>query len=401
MAIEVVMPQLGLTMTEGAVNRWLKQDGDAVEKGEALFEVSTDKVEMEVEADHSGRLQILMEPERTVPVGAVIAVLHPTGEHSVRWTAEAAESSHALPADRPQAPFVAPDSYTRDGPARDGKVLASPRARALAIRLGVDINSVAAARSGARIVEADVRKAHETATALPVATVPSRTSATMKAAATRLEESFRGAPHFYLYSLADAEKLRQIRLDLLSEIESRTGGLRLTYTDLLVRALALAIGRHPEVNASWQNGELVRWTDVSISIAVQAGDRLVVPVLRDANRLSLPQITKARSALVERARCGRLTLADLEGGRSTLSNLGSYGVDSFAPILNPLQSNILAVGKIAERPFVIDGRLAVRWTAGLTFTFDHRVVDGVAGANLLRTLVAYVENPARLLLDSN
>ncbi len=387
MAIEVVMPQLGLTMTEGAVNRWLKQDGAVVEKGEALFEVSTDKVEMEVEADHSGHLQILLEPERTVPVGAIIALLHPGAERA----AAAATVSRPVPAQTPisDAPDPEPDKRA----AKDGKIPASPRARALARRLGVDIHSVTPARPGARIVEADIQKAYGAA-------VPAGATKSAKAAAARLEESFRTAPHFYLHSLADAEKLRQLRLDLLGEIESRTGGLRLTYTDLLIRALALALARHPEVNASWQDGDLVRWSDLSIGIAVQAGDRLVVPVLRDAGRLSLPQITQARAALVEKARSGRLTLADLEGGRTTLSNLGPFGVDSFSPILNPPQSSILAVGKIAQRPFVIDGGLAVRWTAGLTFSFDHRVVDGVAGANLLRTLVEYVENPARLLLGS-
>jgi pyruvate dehydrogenase E2 component (dihydrolipoyllysine-residue acetyltransferase) len=383
MAIEVVMPQLGLTMTEGAVNRWLKLDGEAVEKGEALFEVSTDKVEMEVEADHSGHLQILLEPERTVPVGAIIALLHPGGERA----AVTAVVSRPAPA---QAPVSESPVPARIAP-REGKVAASPRAKALARRLGVDIHSVAPARPGARIVEADVRKAYGAAKPA-LATTPA------KAMAARLEESFR-APHFYLHSLSDAEKLHQLRLDLLGEIESRTGGLRLTYTDLLIRALALAMGRHPEVNASWQDGDVARWTDLNIGVAVQAGDRLVVPVLRDAGRLSLPQITQARAALVEKARSGRLTLADLEGGRTTLSNLGPFGVDSFSPILNPPQSSILAVGKIARRPFVIDDGLAVRWTVGLTFSFDHRVVDGAAGASLLRTLVEYVENPARLLLD--
>ena len=375
MAIEVVMPQLGLTMTEGAVNRWLKQDGDTVHKGEALFEVSTDKVEMEVEADHSGHLQILLEPERTVPVGAIIALLHP-GERTASAMVSGASADAAA-----------------NGAASAGKIAASPRARALARRLGVDIRSVAPARPGARVVEADVQKASHGA-------VPARAASPAKAAAARLEESFR-APHFYLHSVADAEKLHHLRLDLLGEIESRTGGLRLTYTDLLIRALALTLGRHPEVNASWQDGEVIRWSDLNIGVAVQAGDRLVVPVLRDAGRLTLPQITQARAALVGKARGGRLTLADMEGGRTTLSNLGPFGVDSFSPILNPPQSSILAAGRIAQRPFVIGGGLTVRWTAGLTFSFDHRVVDGVAGAKMLHTLVEYVEHPARLLLDSN
>lgn len=405
MAIEVVMPQLGLTMSEGSVNRWLKPDGEAVKKGEMLFEVSTDKVEMEVEASDSGNLQILLEPGNVVPVGTVIAFLH-SGGGRVAPAGMAANLVAPLPGETPP-PAEGVPLVTLEA----DRILASPRARALASRLGIEIASVAAAHPGGRIVEADIQRAHDLlAAARPIAppqesngaAAPSLlTSAKIrKATAARMEESARNAPHFYLHSMADAERLYQLRSDLQPEIELRTGQ-RLTFTDLFVRALALTLRRNPEVNCSWQAAELIRWNDVNIGIAVQSADRLLVPVLRNADRMPLSEIAQARAGLVAKVREGRLALADLEEGRTTLSNLGPFGVDSFSPILNAHQSNILAVGRIAQRPCAHKGNVVVRWTVGLTFAFDHRAVDGVAGAKLLRTLVELVENPVRLLIDFN
>lgn len=382
MAYDVVMPQLGMTMEEGSVLRWFKQPGDAVEKGEPLFEVQTDKVDMEVEAQSSGFLaEILLEPGRTVPVGAVIARI------------SGGQQQEPIPA--------GPDSGMVQEPAGAmTRKLSSPRARRVAADFGVDIALVEGTGEGGRIREADViryaQAAKESAPA-PAVPVPALSPA-RKTVAAKMAQSFSEVPHFYLAVQADATSLKKVREDLLPVIE-REYGVRLTYNDLLIKALALALEANPKVNVSWSGSGIVPNTDVHIGFAAQIGEALLVPVIRKAGRLSVGEIAKMRSDLLAKGQAGRLALPDLEGASCTLSNLGPFGVDQFQAIINPPQSAILAVGRIAGRPVAAGDEVVARPTVWLTLSVDHRVVDGVAAAEFLRTIVEAVQAPYRLLLE--
>lgn len=347
MPYEILMPQLGLTMTEGAVSTWLKNLGDRVEKGDLVFTVQTDKVEMEVESFGRGYLErILVAPEQVVPVGTVIAVLteNPPG-------AEPASTSQPV----------------------------SPRARRVAQELNVDLTAVKPAK-GNRITEDDVRLYHGKA--------PDRVSAARKVTARRMIASFQTAPHFYLGVEANAAELVKVR----ERLEGKP-----TYTDFFLKALAVALAEQPHVNEHWRDGEIVRNKSVDIGFAAQTDTGLVVPVLRNADRLSFAELARERAALTGKAREGRLSLAEMEGGSATLSNLGHVGIDWFQAILNPPQSVILATGRIAKRPVVVDDRIEAQPTVALNLSADHRVLDGVAAANFLARIRELIEAPSRLL----
>jgi len=211
-----------------------------------------------------------------------------------------------------------------------------------------------------------------------------------------MTRSFQTVPHFYLNMLADATELKRLREDLLPTIE-RQSGVRLTYTDLLIKAVALALRENPGVNVSWQEDKIVRYSSVNVGFAAQVGERLIVLVVADADQLTLPKLVKVRFHLVERARAGKLIAADLQGASCTISNLGALGIDQFSAIINPPESAILAVGRIAPRPLVMNEQVTPRTTVFLTLSLDHRVVDGVQGAAFLRSIADAIESPHKLL----
>ncbi len=365
MPIEITVPRLGWSSEEGTFAGWLKQDGESVVSGEPLFALESDKVTMEVESLDKGTLRILAggpEPGTIVQVGQVLAYL------------------------------TAPGEQIETAPPPPVRKLASPRARARAKALGIDIATIEPAPGARRIVEADVLRAAAAAAPAPAAspTVPRA----RKIIASRLEESFR-APHFYVHAEADAAFLAKTRDDLLPEFE-RTHGVRLTYNDLLVKAIALAVRDNPAVNTQWREGSIAALDSIDIGLAVQTRETLLTPVIRRADRLPLTGIARARQSLVERCAKGTVTPADLEGGSVTLSNLGPFGVDRFQAILNPPQSAIVAVGKIAKRPFV-DGDFGFgrpsrhRRRRGGEIPSGHRPTDRVsrtaasAGGGLTRS----------------
>lgn len=362
MPIEITVPRLGWSSEEGVFAGWLKADGDSVTSGEPLFALESDKVTMEVESLDKGTLHIPPggpESGAVVQVGQVLGYLLSPGE--------------------PAAP----------PPAR---IPASPRARARAKALGIDITQVEPAHGARRIVEADVLRA------APATVTPPMPPAlrARKVLAGRLEESFR-APHFYVHADADATFLARTREDLLETFE-RSHRVRLTYNDLLLKAIALALRANPAVNAQWRDGAIAPLDSIDIGLAVQTGQSLLVPVIRGADRLSLHEIAAARQSLVERCAQASIKPADLEGGSVSLSNLGPFGVDRFQAILNPPQSAIVAVGKIARRPFVDGDSIVARLTVAISVSVDHRVVDGVAAAKFLDAIVRAIQSPVRLVL---
>lgn len=458
MAAEVFMPQLGLTMTEGTLQRWLKKEGDPVAKGEAVLEVETDKTVVEVEALASGVLAGIRAAEGEVlPVGAVMAYILTPGETLPAQSRVAPRGSTASTPAGPSPVSTAPLWVAGAGvpesmlPSRTGRraLRISPRARRLARETGVDTRGLRGTGAGGRIVEADVRASAGIAAsglgAPAVSPVAQRLAEELGVDPTRAQGSGPGGrvlkadveraaagqsaqthdegrtglypllgihklvaermafsastvPHFHLTVEVEATMLTRMRERLSPAIEARTR-LRLTFTDLLVAILARALGHHPEVNAAWADGAVRRQKSIGIGIATATDEGLVVPVIPEADRKSLAEIVARRHALAEQARAGRLKPQDLEGGTFTLTNLGMYGVDVFDPIVNTPQSSILAVGRIKERPVVVGGQLVSRPTMFYTLGVDHRLLDGARAARFLDTLVCFTEEPYLLAED--
>ena len=406
MVYEVVMPQLGLTMTEGSVIEWLKEPGDRVERGEPLFIVETDKVDMEVEATRAGYVNsIVLETGKVVDVGTLIASL--VDQESEVGTPIAAEPSPApapAPTSQPDAQAESRTNHASAGgdarqPAggapRRGGFPASPRARTLAKNHGIDVSLVAPS-TGTRVVEADVRR-HIQEAQNKTESAPQRVSSSRATIAKRTAASFQTAPHFYLTAVANAGDLVKMRESLVGRSEKEIG-VRLTYTDLFLKALAIALGESPEVNSQWRDDTIAPCSSVDVGFAVQGADTLLVPVLKNADTLSLFELATRRHDLTMRARKSGLALEETEGGSATLSNLGAYDIDWFEAILNTPQSVLLSTGKIAKRPVVVEDRIEAASTVVLTLSVDHRVLDGAAAAAFLQRVKGLIEEPYGLLL---
>ncbi len=370
-------------MEEGIFAGWLKNHGDMVATGEPLFALESDKVTMEVESLDSGILQISAdtpEPGGAVTVGQRLGYLLAEGEQAGDTAASgrARETAAVSPA--------------------DVRWPVSPRARAAAKSLGVDISQIVPAPGSNRVMEADVRRALErlAGSAAPVDAAPKTSARARKAIAARMEESFR-TPHFYVHAEVDAAFLARVREEMLPIIEEQYH-VRLTYNDLLVKAIAMTLRAMPNLNCYWNQGETVSRSEVNVGLAAQANDSLLVPVIRNADSLSVGQIALVRHELVEKCRRSDVKLADFEGGSVTLSNLGPFGVDRFQAILNPPQSAIIAVGRVAKRPFVDGDDLVARLTMPVSVSVDHRVVDGVAAAGFLNGIVNLLQSPLRLIV---
>lgn len=382
MATEVIMPALGLAQETGKVLRWLKADGDSVAKGEALLEVETDKVTVEVEAPADGTLGGLRAAEGDdVPVGEPVAFVLEPGESApqpARVTAEpqaeAREAARVETAERADEP-------------RPRRRLASPKARRLAREHGVDLDSVTGSGPHGSVLAADLEGAAQDGAGA------AGTGAVWQRMAAHVAKAWQTAPHFFLVREVQAARLRAWR----EAARAKPGCEALTVTDLLVRICAAALRDHPRVNATWQEGTVVAQEDINVGLAVATDEALVVPVIHGADRLGLAELVARRQELVEAARAGRLTPDDVQGGTFTISNLGMYGVDGFLAIVNSPQAAILAVGRIADRVVAAEGEPAVRPAMTLSLSFDHRVVDGARGAKFLEKVTALVEEPARLV----
>jgi pyruvate dehydrogenase E2 component (dihydrolipoamide acetyltransferase) len=382
MASDVIMPALGMAQETGKVVRWLKAEGETVAKGEALLEVETDKVTVELESPADGILAGISAAEGAdVPVGETIAFVLAVGE-TVPEPVAAVPSEVATVVPRPsrsEADVQAPAGGRR-------RSLASPKARRIAAERGVDLAALAGSGPGGAVVAADL---DGSAAASNGVTVP----AIWRLMAERTTQSWQSVPHFYLRREVDASRLQGWR----AAARSRPGQERASHTDLLVRLVAEALRRHPRVNSSWSDGAVVRSERINVGIAVAVDDGLVVPVVHNADRLSLADTVARRIELVDAARAGRLRPEDVTGGTFTISNLGMYGVDSFDAIVNAPQAAILAVGRVADRVIPVDGQPAVRPVLQLSVSFDHRVVDGARGAEFVETLASLAEEPAGLV----
>ena len=409
MAVEVIMPKFGLTMHDGTIQRFFKAPGDPVREGEALYEVETEKVLQEVEAPASGIFALaLFEQGATVDCGVTVAIIAEPGEDLAQLKARygdgrgsvgaaPAASAHATGSQHPRAEAapVAPSS--------GGRRAASPVAKKLAAELGVNLDNVAGTGPGGRITREDVeRAAHEPASgpaasakadaASAAAPSPKRTPAQAQRAQTipframrrtiaeRMHQSLRDSAQLTITTEADVTAATELRERLKREFD-------FTYTDLLIQAVARALLRHPRMNARLEGDAIVIPAEVNIGLAVALEEGLIVPVIRDAARLGLGEIAARSREFGEKARAGKLKLEDVSGGTFTITNLGTYGVDAFTPILNPGETGILGVGRIVEKPAVYRGEITRRAMMTLSLTFDHRTIDGAPAAEFLRTAI--------------
>jgi pyruvate dehydrogenase E2 component (dihydrolipoyllysine-residue acetyltransferase) len=402
MAAEVKLPRLGQGMEAGTIVKWLKSEGDAVAKGEPLYELDTDKVTQEVEAEADGVLLRIAVSGGEVPVGTTIALIGEPGETVPEIPAPAGISSGngkaevAAEPKREREPDLAPAAAGRQPPG--GRVKASPLARRIARERGIDLAAIGGTGPDGRIIAEDVDRAAAGAAPVavpalrPVEVEPVPLTSIRRTIARRLTEAWT-VPVFQLQVSADmagANALVVGARELHPEV-------RVSVTDVLTKVCASALVRHPDVNVSFTGEALLRHPSANVGIAVAAPQGLVVPVVRSAERLSLAEIAAARAALVERARSQKLTQDDLAGGTFTISNLGMFGVEAFVAVLNPPQAAILAVGATEDRPVARDGAVVVRPTMTMTLTVDHRAVDGAPAAGFLQTVKAMLEEPGLAL----
>ena len=438
MAKPVIMPALGMAQETGTLLRWLKREGDTVSAGEPLLEIETDKATAEIEAPVSGTLRQIQAAEgEIIPVGQEIAIiLQPAdsvGEEAApKKEIGPAASSVAEKADKSGiATGTVPLAHSRlpAAEATASKQIASPKARRMAKERGLELAKIKGSGTGGAIVARDlearvsppdkveITEENNGQASSPPSSSPARAdlmpsadekvqkasetrsretlpmSRNWRVMADRLSKGWTATPHFYLRREVKVSEFTRWR----EEINSRTT-TKVTVTDMLVRFVASSLSRHAHLNASWTNGAIELNETVNIGIAVGTSDGLVVPVIHNASRLSFTETAQRRAELVKRARDGKLTIEDLSDGTFTISNLGMYGIDNFDPIVNPPQAAILAVGRVIEKVTLIDEKAVAQPVLHLTLACDHRVVDGVRGAEFLQSLVELIEDPIRILL---
>lgn len=412
MAEIVRMPKLSDTMTEGVVAEWHKKVGDQVESGEVLAEIETDKATMEFESFQDGvLLHIGVDKGATAAVDSILAILGEAGEDvSGLLAAEAEAPAAAAPAEAAPAPAPAPTpapapapvavaapapAPVAPAPSSNGKVKASPLAARLAAERGIDLGRVPGSGEGGRIVKRDI-EAYVPAPAAGLGAVESSTDTPVtqmrKTIARRLAESKFTAPHFYL----------KLSVDMGAAVEARKAinaeeGVKVSFNDMVVKAVSLALKKHPAVNSAWMDTHIRTNDHVHIGVAVAVEDGLLVPVVRHADRKSLTEIGAEVKDYAGKAREKKLQPSDWEGNTFTISNLGMFGIEDFTAIINPPDACILAVGGISDVPVVRDGQVVPGKVMKLTLSCDHRVVDGATGAAFLQEVKSLLEHPVRML----
>ncbi|MEN6571770.1 MAG: dihydrolipoamide acetyltransferase family protein [Anaerolineaceae bacterium] len=422
MAETVTMPKLGFDMAEGTLVRWVKQEGEAVKKGDILAEIETDKATLEVDSSYEGILaRHLVEDGSVVPVGSGIALIAAPGE-KIEETAkpsseELGEQAAEILTEKTTPPAAAVEQHVETAqPQRteSGRVLASPLAKSIAREKGLDLESISGSGPGGRIIKRDVESAAATeARVIQVAATPAEVAPTVSYAVVqgadqevpmsrlraaigrRMTESKQTIPHFPVTRSVDVEKLLALRKEINSQLPE---GEKISVNDFIVKAAALALRQYPNLNASLGRNALILHGHVNIGIAVSVEGGLLTVVVRDTDVKSLRQIAGESAAMVSRARQGKVKPEDIEGSTFSVSNLGMYEVDEFAAIINPPEAAILAVGAAKAQPVVKDGAIEVGTRMNLTLSVDHRISDGVEAAQFMAALAALVENPWRLVL---
>jgi pyruvate dehydrogenase E2 component (dihydrolipoamide acetyltransferase) len=431
MPIDITMPALSPTMTEGNLAKWLKREGDAIKAGDVIAEIETDKATMEVEAVDEGTLGKIVVPDgaQGVKVGAVIGVILEEGEDSSAMAAKPAAAAPAPAAPAPvaveaPAPVVAAPVAEEAGT----RLFVSPLARRLAEQAGIDLKTVQGSGPHGRIVKADIEAAGakprptpsatapapDVSAAAPVAVTPTGTGKDRIAAlagnvpyelvahtgmrrtiAKRLTEAKQTVPHFYLSVDCEIDALLKVRAELNSAARDR---YKLSVNDFVISASALALKKVPAANASWSEEGTLLWQRVDIGVAVAIENGLITPIVKAAETKGLADISNEMKDLGARAKSGKLKLDEFQGGTFSISNLGMFGIKNFSAVINPPHGCILAVGAGEQRPVVKDGAIGIATVMSVTLSVDHRVVDGATGAQFLQAFKALIESPLTMLL---
>lgn len=391
MAIQILMPKIGLTMSEGKVVEWKKTEGEWVEKGEVLFVFETEKVTFEVESPQSGLLaKILVQVDETVPIGTVVALLTKKEGEKV-----------GVPAERPKPPLEeVKELPTEIGTSLSERIRATPLARKMARESGLDPKELSGYGSGGRIRRADVERAiqmksvgwvKKAETEKLVKLTGMRRIIAQKMLASKIETA-----QTYMSNTIDATRILEAREKLLPVIE-KMAGARLTITDLLMKITASAISLHPVINTRWSQEGILWFEGIHMGMAMALEEGLIVPVIWDLGKKCLSEIAKARAELVDKGRKGMLTPDDMKGSTFTLSSLGMYGVEEFTAIINQPESAILAVGSILDKPVARNHEVVIRPVMNLTLSYDHRVIDGAKAAQFMKTLKELMEDPILII----
>ena len=407
----ITMPKLSDTMVEGTIARWKKKEGDTVEMGDILAEVETDKATMEMEAFDEGILkEIYVGDGGVAKVGEKVALVLGEGE-TVEGASAAPAAKPDLTTAKPQEAKAAPAAPTTAAAAGAERAKASPLAKKIAVERGIALEGIKGTGPGGRIVVKDLPEKGAAAAPAPAAAPPPKVQAPSagqgdnrvpltgmrRVIAERLLASKTQLPHFYLSIEVDASSLMRLRKELNSANEA-AGLPKLTVNDFVLLAVARAASSHPYINASWAGDAIIQFASVNISVAVAVDEGLVTPVIRDANKLSLKEISVTVKDLAKRARDKKLKPEEYQGGTITVSNLGAYGIEQFFAIINPPQAAILAVGAIVKKPAVnAKNEIVMGERMTISLSGDHRVVDGAVGAEYLSTLRKLIENPALML----
>jgi len=444
LSVHVTMPKLGLTMKEGKVSKWYKSEGDAVEQGQDLFEVETEKITNRVEAPSGGTLfQIVVPAGTTVPVGTVLAVIAEAGEQP--------ERVEGMPiSGEPPAPAAAPEKApAASAPAGEARVSSTPAARRLAKELGVDLSRVAGSGPGGKIKESDVQKFHDEGPPLPKITplalemarkegldvskiqgtgeggkitredvrralegppaqAPSAEepeeggvkvvpmAGMRKAIADNMHASLQNAAQLTAFTEVDVTEMVRFR-DVVREQYKGDESVKVSYNDIIILAAAKTLKRHPVMNSTLEGDRILLHDAVHMGIAVALDEGLIVPKLRNAHRKGLLEIAREARELARKARQGQLSMDEVTGGTFTITNVSMLDMDGFTPVLNPPETAILGVGRVQAKPAVFQGDIAIRQMTTLSLTFDHRVADGAPAMAFLRDLARCLKEPLLLL----
>ncbi|MBP6557597.1 MAG: 2-oxo acid dehydrogenase subunit E2 [Flavobacterium sp.] len=419
--VVVTMPRLSDTMTEGTVATWLKKVGDEIKEGDILAEIETDKATMEFESFNAGTLLFIgINEGQSAPVDSVLAIIGPAGT-DINGIAENHKKGGATPVAAPvateQAATAAPVAETTQTTTDGGRIFASPLAKQIAKDKGINLSQVKGSGENGRITKSDVENFTPSAAAAPSQAshpttdnqqpttsvkpfVPTgekfseeiKNSQMRKTIARRLAESKFTAPHYYLTIEVGMDEAMKSRA-----VINTVPDTKVSFNDMVVKACAMALKKHPQVNSQWREDAMIINHHVNIGVAVAVEDGLVVPVLNFTDQMSLTQIGASVRDLAGKAKNKKLTPAEMDGSTFTVSNLGMFGIQSFTSIINQPNSAILSVGAIEEKPVVRNGQIVVGNTMTLTLACDHRTVDGATGAQFLQTLRIFLENPVTML----
>ena len=378
---QITLPKLGQTMENAVIEKWRVKEGDVINKGDVVVEITTDKATLEVESFVAGTVRKILAGEgEEKDVGSVIALVGGPNEE--------------LPDISTLQTTPAPAAKTEAAPsARPGRVRATPRAKKLAKELGVDLSTVKGTGPGGRITEDDIKAGGSASAGTPAAPVEGvkkmPLSAMRRVIAKNMTKSSQEAPHFYLLVEVDMTNAVALR----EKVKEKSG---VSYNDMIIKACAAALAEMPNVNATWMGDGIGRRESVDVGLAVSVEDGLMVPVIRGADKKALNEISKESKELIEKTRSKKLTPDEYGNGSMTVSNLGMLGIDSFIPVISPGESVILGVGRILEKPVAVKGEVKVRRMMTLTLSCDHRVVDGAMGGKFLGRVGELLEKPGEL-----